>query len=56
MSKFNGMLESKVMPIAGKMAGQRHLQALPDSIVLDNAAHYYRFSIFNTVEFTDTRL
>ena len=34
MSKFNSMLESKVMPIAGKMAGQRHLQALRDGIVL----------------------
>lgn len=34
MSKFNQMLEEKVMPIAGKIAGQRHLQALRDGIIL----------------------
>jgi cellobiose PTS system EIIC component len=34
MSKFNQMLEEKIMPIAGKIAGQRHLQALRDGIIL----------------------
>jgi cellobiose PTS system EIIC component len=34
MSKFNQMLEEKVMPVAGKIAGQRHLQALRDGIIL----------------------
>lgn len=34
MSKFNDILENKVMPIAGRIAGQRHLQALRDGIIL----------------------
>ncbi|WP_144548211.1 PTS cellobiose transporter subunit IIC [Bacillus sp. X1(2014)] len=34
MSKFNQMLEEKVMPVAGRIAGQRHLQALRDGIIL----------------------
>jgi len=33
MSKFNGFLEAKVMPIASKIAGQRHLLALRDGII-----------------------
>jgi PTS system cellobiose-specific IIC component len=34
VSKFNDFLEYKVMPIAGQVAGQRHLQALRDGIIL----------------------
>lgn len=34
MSKFNDVLESKVMPAAAKVAGQRHLQALRDGLIL----------------------
>jgi cellobiose PTS system EIIC component len=34
MSKFNQLLESKVMPFAGKLADQRHLCALRDGIIL----------------------
>ncbi len=34
MANFTQMLEEKVMPIAGKIAGQRHLQALRDGIIL----------------------
>lgn len=34
MSKFNQMLEEKVMPVAGRIAGQKHLQALRDGIIL----------------------
>lgn len=34
MNKFNSFLESKVMPVAAKIAGQRHLQALRDGLIL----------------------
>jgi PTS system cellobiose-specific IIC component len=34
MSKINNILENKVMPIAGRIAGQKHLIALRDGIVL----------------------
>lgn len=34
MSKMNDFLENKVMPAAGKVAGQRHLRALRDGIIL----------------------
>ncbi|OIJ16641.1 PTS system, cellobiose-specific IIC component [Anaerobacillus alkalilacustris] len=34
MSKVNTFLENKVMPVAGKVAGQRHLNALRDGIIL----------------------
>lgn len=34
MSKFNSFLENKVMPVAAKVAGQRHLQALRDGLIL----------------------
>jgi cellobiose PTS system EIIC component len=34
MSKFTDVLENKVMPVAGRIAGQRHLQALRDGIIL----------------------
>ena len=34
MNKVNQILEEKVMPIAGRIAGQRHLQALRDGIIL----------------------
>lgn len=34
MSKMNDFLENKVMPAAAKVAGQRHLQALRDGLVL----------------------
>lgn len=34
MSKFNSFLENKVMPVAAKIAGQRHLQALRDGLIL----------------------
>ncbi len=34
MNKVNQFLEEKVMPIAGKIASQRHLQALRDGIIL----------------------
>lgn len=34
MSKMNSFLENKVMPVAGRIAGQRHLQSLRDGIVL----------------------
>lgn len=34
MSKFNDVLENKVMPAAARIAGQRHLQALRDGIIL----------------------
>ncbi|MFE8700243.1 PTS cellobiose transporter subunit IIC [Cytobacillus sp. FJAT-54145] len=34
MSKVNDILENKVMPVAGKIAAQRHLQALRDGLIL----------------------
>lgn len=34
MSKLNNILENKVMPVAGRIAGQRHLQALRDGLIL----------------------
>ncbi|PLR77332.1 PTS system, cellobiose-specific IIC component [Bacillus sp. V3-13] len=34
MSKFNSILENKVMPTAARIAGQRHLQALRDGLIL----------------------
>ena len=34
MSKFNDFLENRVMPAAGAVASQRHLQALRDGIIL----------------------
>ncbi|MBM7692120.1 PTS system cellobiose-specific IIC component [Peribacillus deserti] len=34
MSRLNDILENKVMPAAGRVAGQRHLQALRDGIIL----------------------
>lgn len=34
MNKVNLFLENRVMPIAGRIAGQRHLLALRDGIVL----------------------
>jgi cellobiose PTS system EIIC component len=34
MSKVNDFLENKVMPVAARVAGQRHLQALRDGIIL----------------------
>ncbi|NRD79752.1 PTS cellobiose transporter subunit IIC [Bacillus sp. BRMEA1] len=34
MSKFNQMLEEKVMPVAGRIAAQKHLQAIRDGIIL----------------------
>lgn len=34
MSKFNSFLETKVMPVAGRLAAQRHLGALRDGIIL----------------------
>ncbi|MGI8386911.1 PTS cellobiose transporter subunit IIC [Robertmurraya sp. P23] len=34
MSKFTDVLENKVMPVAGRIAGQRHLQALRDGLIL----------------------
>ncbi|WP_462413376.1 PTS cellobiose transporter subunit IIC [Neobacillus sp. Marseille-QA0830] len=34
MSKFNEILEEKVMPVAARIAGQKHLQALRDGIIL----------------------
>ena len=34
VSKVNDFLENKVMPVAAKVAGQRHLQALRDGLVL----------------------
>jgi cellobiose PTS system EIIC component len=34
MSKVNNFLENKVMPVAAKVAAQRHLQALRDGLVL----------------------
>lgn len=34
MGKFNQMLEEKVMPVAGRIASQKHLQALRDGIIL----------------------
>ncbi|PLT28848.1 PTS cellobiose transporter subunit IIC [Peribacillus deserti] len=34
MSRLNDILENKVMPVAGRVAGQRHLQALRDGIIL----------------------
>ncbi len=34
MSKVNEFLENRVMPVAGKIAGQRHLQAIRDGIIL----------------------
>ncbi|WML50742.1 PTS cellobiose transporter subunit IIC [Neobacillus sp. PS3-12] len=33
MSKFNGFLEEKVMPVAAKIGAQRHLLALRDGII-----------------------
>jgi len=34
MSKLNNVLENKVMPAAARVAGQRHLQALRDGLIL----------------------
>lgn len=34
MDKITKFLEDKVMPVAGKISGQRHLQALRDAMVL----------------------
>ncbi|MCP8969416.1 PTS cellobiose transporter subunit IIC [Ectobacillus ponti] len=34
MSKVNSFLEEKVIPVAGRIAGQRHLQALRDGILM----------------------
>lgn len=34
MSKLNHVLENKVMPVAARIAGQRHLQALRDGLIL----------------------
>jgi cellobiose PTS system EIIC component len=34
MAKFTQMLEDKVMPVAGRIAGQKHLQALRDGLIL----------------------
>lgn len=34
MSTFNRVMEEKIMPVAGKVAGQRHLRALRDGIIL----------------------
>ncbi|WP_312470376.1 PTS cellobiose transporter subunit IIC [Neobacillus sp.] len=34
MSNLNNILENKVMPVAGRIAGQRHLQALRDGLIL----------------------
>ncbi|MDR4946460.1 PTS cellobiose transporter subunit IIC [Neobacillus cucumis] len=34
MSKFNQFLDEKVMPVAGKVASQKHLLALRDGIIL----------------------
>lgn len=34
MSKYEQFIESKVMPVAGRIAGQRHLQSLRDGLVL----------------------
>lgn len=34
MNKFNAFLEEKIMPVAGRIAAQRHLQALRDGIIL----------------------
>lgn len=34
MNKFTSLLENKVLPIAGRVAGQRHLIALRDGIIL----------------------
>jgi cellobiose PTS system EIIC component len=34
MAKFTQMLEEKVMPVAGRIAGQKHLQALRDGLIL----------------------
>lgn len=34
MSKINDILEKKVMPVAGRIAGQKHLQSLRDGLIL----------------------
>lgn len=34
MSKINNILENKIMPVAGRIAAQRHLQALRDGLIL----------------------
>jgi PTS system cellobiose-specific IIC component len=34
MSNVNQFIENKVLPVAGRIAGQRHLQALRDGIIL----------------------
>nr|WGD94746.1 PTS cellobiose transporter subunit IIC [Bacillus subtilis] len=34
MSTFTRVMEEKIMPVAGKIAGQRHLSALRDGIIL----------------------
>jgi cellobiose PTS system EIIC component len=34
MSKFNHFLENKLMPVAARIAAQRHLQALRDGLIL----------------------
>lgn len=34
MSKFTNIMENKIMPVAGRIAGQRHLQALRDGLIL----------------------
>ena len=33
MDKINSVLEAKVMPLANKMSGQRHLRAIRDAFV-----------------------
>jgi cellobiose PTS system EIIC component len=34
MSKVNDFLENRIMPVAGRIAGQRHLQSLRDGLIL----------------------
>lgn len=34
MSRINDILENKVMPVAGRIAGQKHLQSLRDGLIL----------------------
>jgi len=34
MSKINNILENKIMPVAGRIAAQRHLQSLRDGLIL----------------------
>lgn len=47
MSKFNSFLETKVMPVAGRLAAQRHLGALRDGNYPSHAADYYWLSFLN---------